>query len=138
MGQPASTTVSLKGAGKEVRFTNPSGARLDAVLETSRDEAAVIFPETKESGFYRVLAGDKLVGSVAVNVDPRESNLESLSLPQIRALSEIPRERVFATGGLDIEALKNLREGRPIWHYCLLGALGLLGLEQALTVIFRK
>ena len=103
-----------------------------------RKEAAVIFPETKEIGFYRVLAGDKLVGSVAVNVDPRESNLESLSLPQIQALSEISHERVFAAAGLDVEALTNLREGRPIWHYCLLGALGLLGLEQALTLVWRK
>ena len=54
------------------------------------------------------------------------------------ALSEISRERVFAAAGLDVEALTNLREGRPIWHYCLLGALGLLGLEQALTLVWRK
>ena len=138
VGQPASATVTLQGEGKEVRFLNPSGARLDAVFEMGREEAAVIFPETKEIGFYRVLTGDKLVGSVAVNVDPRESNLESLSLPQIQALSEISRERVFAAAGLDVEALTNLREGRPIWHYCLLGALGLLGLEQALTLVWRK
>src|SRR5439155_485024 len=75
VGQPASTTVTLHGAGKEVRFNSPSGARLDAVFEMGRDESALIFPETKEPGSYRVLAGDRLVGSVAVNVDPRESNL---------------------------------------------------------------
>src|SRR5206468_13118494 len=126
------------GPVKGVRFNSPSGAKLDAGLETSRQEAAVIFPETRESGFYRVFTGDKLAGSVAVNVDPRESNLDSLSLSQIEALSEISRERLFATGGLDLEGLKNLREGRPLWHYLLLAALGLLGLEQALTVVWRK
>ena len=138
VGQPASATVTMRGANRDVRFASPSGARLDAVFEMGRDEAAVIFPETKESGFYRVLVGDQLAGSVAVNVDPRESNLESLSLAQITALSEISRERVFATAGLDVQALKNLRAGRPVWHYCLLGALCLLGLEQALTLIWRK
>ena len=138
VGQPAATKVTLGGATREVRFNSPSSAGLDAVFELSGDEAAVIFPETKESGFYRVLAGDKLVGSVAVNVDPRESNLDSLSLSQMQALSEISRERVFATTGLDVQALKNLREGRPVWHYCLLAALGLLGLEQGLTLIWRK
>jgi hypothetical protein len=138
VGQPASTTVPLRGAGSEIRFNSPSGARLDAVFEMGRDEAAVIFPETKESGFYRVLAGDRLVGSVAVNLDPRESNLESLSPAQMQALSEISRERSFSAAGADVQALRNLRQGRPIWHYCLLGALGLLGFEQVLTLVWRK
>jgi hypothetical protein len=138
VGQPASTTVTLRGAGSDVRFQGPSGAKLDAVFEMGRDEAAVIFPETKETGFYRVLAGDKLVGSVAVNVDPRESNLESLSLTQMQALSEISRDRLFAAAGLDAQALRNLRDGRPVWHYCLLAALCLLAVEQALTLIWRS
>ena len=130
--------MALGGESKAVRFNSPSGAKLDAVFEMGGREAAVIFPETKESGFYRVLAGDRLVGSVAVNVDPRESNLESLTLSQVQALSEISRERLFATAGLDVQALQNLREGRPLWHYCLLAGLCLLGVEQALTWIWRK
>ena len=127
-----------KETGSDVRFQGPSGAKLDAVFEMGRDEAAVIFPETKETGFYRVLAGEKLVGSVAVNVDPRESNLESLSMTQMRTLSEISRDRLFAAAGLDVQALRNLRVGRPLWHYCLVAALCLLALEQALTLIWRK
>lgn len=138
VGQAASATVPLRGAGRDVRFASPSGAWIDAVFETGRDEAAVIFPETTERGFYRVLAGERVAGSVAVNLDPRESNLESLSLPQMQALSELARERTFAAPGTDVEALRRLREGRPIWHYCLLGAMMLLGLETALTLVWRK
>jgi len=138
VGGTASTTIKTSGAEKDIRFTGPSGEKLNAMFELSGGEAAVIFPQTKESGFYRVLAGDKRLGSVAVNVDPRESNLESLSLPQVQALSELSRDRVFAASGVDIQALKGLREGRPIWHYCLLAALCLLGVEQMLALAWRR
>ena len=138
VGGTASTTIKTSGTEKGIRFTSPSGENLNAVFELSHDEAAVIFPPTKESGFYRALAGDRLIGSVAVNVDPRESNLESLSLSQVQALSEISRDRVFGASAVDIQALKGLREGKPIWHYCLLVALCLLGVEQMLALAWRR
>ncbi len=138
VGHPASTTVKLPGGARDIRFANSAGAKLNAVFELSGDEAAVIFPETKESGFYRVYDTDKLIGSVAVNVDPRESNLASLSLAQVQALSELARERVFATAGVDVRGLKVLREGKPIWQYCLLAALLLLGAEQMLALLWRR
>jgi hypothetical protein len=138
VGNPVSTTIRMNSAEKDIRFSSPSGEKLNAFFELSREDAAVIFPETKESGFYRVLAGDKLLGSVAVNVDPRESNLEALSLAQVQALSEISRDRVLVASGVDLQALRGLREGKPIWHYCLLAALCLLGVEQALALVWRR
>ena len=137
VGQPASTTVKLAADGEEIRFTNPSGEKISALFELGKEEAAVIFAQTKGTGFYRVHAGAKRLGTVAVNVDERESNLDSLSLEQIEGLSRISQGQFFAAGGADVEVLRNLREGKPLWHYFLLAASCLLGLEQALSMVWR-
>jgi hypothetical protein len=138
VGFPCSTTIKLTSKDNEIRFTAPSGEKINAAFERNTDEAAVIFPQTREIGFYRILNGDQRMGSIAVNLDARESNLESLSMEQVQALSAISRDRFYAATGSDTESLRHLREGKPLWHLFLLGGICLLALEQFLSMLWRK
>ena len=93
---------------------------------------------TDAPGFYRVYAENDKAGSIAVNVDNRESNLEALTIDQIRELSKIARTQFFASSGKDVSNLRRLREGVPLWHYLLVGAMCLLTLEEIVAATWKR
>ena len=128
----------LASADTAVRFTTPSGEEIGAHIDVNNLEGAVVFPRTTEAGFYRVLAENELAGSVAVNVDNRESNLDPLTMVQIKDLSKISKDRFFAAGINRLESLRQLREGVPIWHYLLVAALAFLALEQLAGLAWKR
>ena len=90
-----------------------------------------------ECGFYSVHVDKKLAGSVAVNVNSLESNLDTLSADQLAGLSQISRAQFYASIA-SASALDNILEGKQLWHYFLIAAMGLLALEQILVVTLRK
>lgn len=136
-GYSCSTTVKIPSPESAMRFAGPSGDNVNASIEMGKGEAAVILDRALESGFYRIYATENHVGSVAVNIDNRESNPEFLGSEQIRDLSDISKDRFFSAHGADPSELDALREGKPLWHYFLLAALCLLGLEQILCILWR-
>lgn len=137
VGEPCYTTIESMPDEAAVVFKKPSGDSVEGNLDRGQGGAAVFFPKTSECGFYRVYAGDKVAGSVAVNVDPLESNLEKLDASQLKELSKAGPRAAFLAGAeaADIEALL---EGRPLWQYFLLAAIAMLCLEQVLTMVLRK
>ena len=138
VGHPCSTTITFSSPDSSIRFTSPSGEEISAGLELSKNEGAVVFGSTHATGFYRVYAENTRLGSIAVNVDNRESNLDSITPDQIRELSRISKERFFATAGKDSGALRRLREGVPLWHYLLICCMCLLALEQMVAMIWKR
>jgi hypothetical protein len=72
-----------------------------------------------------------------VNVNPLESNLETLAVSQLRELAQIPETSFHAAAGSQA-SINKLLVGRPTWHYFLLGAIGLLALEQILVSIWKR
>jgi hypothetical protein len=138
VGAPCSTTVVLNDPDVRFRFTTPSGEEIGAGLDIRAGEGAVIFDETVETGFYRVFAGGHLVGSVPVNTDPRESNLEALTEQQVRELARDAAKRMRIAAGTDIAGLRYLHEGRPIWQYFLLAAAGFLMAEQLAALVWKR
>lgn len=138
VGQNASATIALPPAAADLRFEDPRGQSISAGYELRQNEAAVFFGRTAASGFFRVFSGDDHLGSAAVNVDSRESNLDVLEGEQIQELARISRERFYAISALEAGALERLMEGLPLWHYCLLIALAFLAAEQALLIVWRR
>jgi hypothetical protein len=137
VGASASTTVAAPGPGNGTRFTGPDGEPLNANVEPIGDELAVIFARTERSGFYRIHSGEKHVGTVAVNVDARESPLEALTAEQLQDLAGASRQIITAAGH-DPSQLDRLLEGTPLWPFFLLAAIGALALEQALLLYLRR
>ncbi len=138
VGFPCATTVALERNDETIEFKNPSGERVNASLEMGQKEAAVFFPKTEESGFYRIYRKDEAIGSVAVNLNALESNLESLTVGQLEELTQMSRERFYAATGGNLSTLQEMMEGRPLWHYFLMCALCLMGIEQILGLYWRR
>ena len=137
VGEPCYTTIEPVADTESVVFKRPSGEPVEGNLDKGQGGTAVFFPKTTACGFYRVYAGGKVAGSVAVNVDPLESNLEKLDVSQLKELSKAgPRAAFLASA--DAAGIEALLEGRPLWHYFLLAAIGMLCLEQVLTVVLRQ
>jgi hypothetical protein len=138
VGQPASMTVAMTSEQRAVRFTDATGESMSATFEPGRDGAIVMFSQTSLPGLYRMYADDVLLGAVAVNVDGRESNLESLSVQQLRERSALEGDRFLAADGADAGELERLREGRSLWAHFLMAAMCVLMVEQLLTGWWRR
>ncbi len=137
VGDQCSMTTSAVAKGDEVEFRSPDDKVVDGNIEVGISGSAVFFPQTKQCGFYRIFKGDESVGSVAVNVNPLESNLETLAVSQLRELAQIPGNRFHAAAGSQA-GIDALLAGRPIWHYFLLVAIGLFAIEQILVAIWKR
>ncbi|MHC4168330.1 MAG: vWA domain-containing protein, partial [Planctomycetota bacterium] len=137
VGDQCSMTTSAVAKGDEVEFRSPADEAIDGNIEVGISGAAVFFPQTKKCGFYRIYTGGEPVGSVAVNVNPLEGNLDTLVVPQLRELAQIPGSNFHAAAGSQA-GIDALLSGRPIWHYFLLGAIGLLALEQILVAMWKR
>ncbi len=121
----------------QVEFRSPADEVVDGNIEIGVSGSAVFFPKTKQCGFYRIYVGDESVGSVAVNVNPLESNLDTLAVSQLRELAQSPGSNFHAAAG-NQASINTLLAGRPIWHYFLLGAIGLLAFEQVLVSVWKR
>lgn len=103
----------------------PSGEALDVKAEAVGERVGIAFtPE--EPGFY-TMRGTKLLHSYAVNPPPDESDLRPIDralLPQ--QLSEKGQTGFFVQGHEDFE---NLILGKPVFHWFVLAAVGMLLIE---------
>jgi hypothetical protein len=92
-------------------------------------------------GFYNLTKQGKVLATLAINADKRESELAAYSAAELRQLlgTNNPNVRVLE-GGAQPEAVARYhaeQTGRPLWRYCLLLALtGLLA--EALLLRFRQ
>lgn len=136
-GQQCSMTINGVSKKSEFEFKKPSGETTNGNIEVSQDEAAVFFPMSDQCGFYSVHIDKKLAGSVAVNVNSLESNLDTLSNDQLAGLSQVSRAQFYASMA-NTSSLDNMLEGRGLWHYFVLAAILLMAMEQILMVTLRK
>ncbi len=137
-GLPCSTSITLTTPEAPVRFANPAGESVSAVLDLNGTTGSVIFGETGQTGFYRVFSGDAKLASIAVNTDPRESNLETLTAAQLREMAKRSQDTFLAATGSDAGTLRAMREGAPLWHFFLAAALAFLAIEQGCALMWRR
>lgn len=138
IGAPCAATVTLDPKDPAPMLYSPAGEQLNAVVEKGKTDAMIIYPRAAERGFYRVKSGNKLMAAVPVNVDPRESNLDSLSAGQVKDLMGGARKQFLAANAGKGDELDRLTEGRIVWPWFLLAGMMLLGIEQFLTTIWRR
>lgn len=137
VGRACSTAVTGMDDFGQVRFLRPDGAAAQALFNAEHGNSVVVFSETPQPGFYRVWRGDRRLASAAVNVDERESDLDLLDAGQLHVAARAARGKVLAASGVDGGTLRNLRHGRPLWHWCVVGMLVCLVVEQGLWAWWR-
>jgi hypothetical protein len=110
---------------------SPSGAR-----ERATPSGAGHLVNLREQGFYELRGPNTPVGSgrpIAVNVDPKESDLSHLD-PQdiVLAVTAVPGQAVPG-GDLNASTPQDQERRQRIWWYLLLGALLIMGAETVLS-----
>lgn len=93
----------------------------------------------QEDGFYKLLS-EKEEKTLSFNYDRKESNLSSLDIDDLKALSEqYTHINLWQKEGLQLEtSLKENRSGTSLWHYFILLALALLITESLLLKNWKK
>ena len=137
VGHQCSMTTNSVKQNDKVEFRDPEDNVIEGNLDVSNSGAFVFFPRTQKCGFYRIFVKDSSVGSVAVNVNPLESNFDMLSVTQLEELAQVSRAQFHATMG-NQSSISQLLNGKQLWHYCLLLAILLLALEQILVMALKK
>jgi len=146
VGQGAAMTIAAeRTAGTPALFRVNTGSPAQAyeALPWFRQNARLVLPEAAEPGHYLLavrpdpapgLLSEPGLGAdvvpISVNHDPRESDLTPASVESIT--KQLPGAHVvFATAGT--VAIGDLRSGRDIWRWLLIGALVFLLVEGVIA-----
>ncbi len=96
--------------------------------------------EIKTSGFYDVKQGDSILATLAINYGRGESDCALLTRDELKTWSE-GKDNVKLLDAVNqfdfADELKSLREGKPLWKYCIILALLFL-LTEILLLRFLK
>jgi hypothetical protein len=117
-----------------IEISGTSGEPIRAAIRRDGPTATVTLPPADAPGFLRIRAGGKLTESVAVNVDPRESDLAAMPAESLH--NRIAGRAVSET--TDIHGIREQRHGRPLWHWALGMGLGLLAMEMICLMLWRR
>lgn len=122
---------------QDVRITDPSGEPIRATIRRDGPHASVTLDQLRTPGFYRIRVGERVVESVAVNVDPRESDLTGDSdetlLARIRQARGAVLHPVTVAG-----APGDAPEGRPLWPLITALAGSVLVVEMFCLIGWRR
>jgi hypothetical protein len=120
------------------QVTGPDGAPVLAVASTTADEVHVELPEPRRTGIYRLSGTDgRLVAAMAVNLDPRESDLSRVSTEQVVAALSGRGIAAGTQSSASWEPVFDLA-GRPMWGEFLTVALVAIGIELLLLGLWRR
>jgi hypothetical protein len=122
------------------RLTPPGGGEPQSLATVPRDEEPgdrgpaieINVPDTRQAGLYRIAWDEGPLGTredlYAANPDPRESDLERIGTPELRATLDPLDVEVVSAQGDGSELFSPT--GREIWHELAFGLLILLILES--------
>lgn len=112
------------------RVLDETGREVPLALGTGAEATRLATPPLERPGLYRVLAGETLRRSFAVNPDPRESDLAPASEADLLAAFPAGRARVIAPGADFARRVREARYGQELWPLFTLLALLLLAAES--------
>ena len=121
-----------------VQVESPSGSQLIMTPFQVGGRNLWRISRVDEAGLWRMRVGAELIDVFAVNVDPRESDLERVSESHIRAIFGQGRVHFSTTPDELALTVVKRRYGREIWRECILLALLLLMLELWISRAPRK
>lgn len=125
--------------GGEPALVGPDGRRLpEPVFLLEGDTLSGVVPLARQTGFYTLLQGDRVLDRVAVNPDPREGDFRTVDEETLAALfqtEEGPAARTASTADHATALFPD--DALPLWGWALLVVILLLLLESTLLAGWR-
>jgi hypothetical protein len=120
-------------------FDTPSEETITVPVREHRNQFVAMLENSREAGFYVARVSVQAPGiPVAVNVDPRESDVASLTAAELNTNLEGTGVTV-ATSEAELEAaIETNRTGRSFWRYFIIAGLILLLVESLFADRLRK
>jgi hypothetical protein len=137
--------TGLPPAADALRITGPDGVERTPDQRTVFGATLLSFgADLHTLGLYDVQSGDRLVQRVAVNLDPRESNLQtadpSAAADALRAAANVPVQVLSvsdASSASVAESVRTQQTGTEVWNVFLLLALAFLVSEMLVASQWR-
>lgn len=116
----------------------PDGRRLPVLLSAAGPLLTASLPRAEKPGVYRLVRGEEVRSALAVNLDPRESDLRRADAAAVAATFKRGQTAadVIAAGSRDTDALQ-LR-GKPLWPWLVMAAMAALGVELLLLAWWKE
>lgn len=123
---------------KPPRYPDDPAVRIDAQPDPDTGLPAICWPQTAEPGLYRFelieTTGGEFVEQVAVNVDPRESDLQRVEQAALlESMAGLPVEYV---AGRELLRQHDDEARRELWPVALVALAAVLMIEQILAAWF--
>lgn len=130
-------TISMGSATGRLTVLGPKGEQVAFATSGDPEHVSVDVQQTPLPGFYRFKIGDRTVGQAALNVDPRESNLERIDRDSLLNAFHASGSQPALESAAGWEPLANLR-GRPLWGWCLATTMCAFGIELLLLGYWKR
>ncbi len=108
-GQRFSVAVPVGAQAADLRFTDPAGRPIPLEQSLAEGRRRLVSPPLTQVGLHRLAAAGRPLRDVAVNLDPRESDLARLSPAEARARWSAYKPIVLEG---DADLARRIREGR--------------------------
>lgn len=99
----------------ELVCLGPDGLELNVTSSQVSRGLRLVSEATEVPGFYHMKAGDKVLFSRAVNIDPSESNLATVSNLELKQMFPNERSTVIEAGVPIGTTVREARYGREFW-----------------------
>ncbi|MGB9623796.1 MAG: BatA domain-containing protein [Phycisphaerae bacterium] len=136
-GVPAAVQWRADETPKDIQISGTTGEPIRVAVRRDGPTAAVTLPPAAAPGFLRIRAGEKLVESIAVNVDPRESDLAAMPVESLQKRTA-NRGKTALRATTDIDGMREQRHGRPLWPWAVGMGLGVLAIEMVCLLFWRR
>lgn len=120
-----------------LRVLGPKNEPVAFATSGDADHVAVEVPEPELPGFYRLRLDDRDMATAALNLDPRESNLERIDREPLLHCFDRKGAKLSLQDADGWEPLANMR-GRPLWGWCLASTMVAFGIEMFLLGYWRR
>jgi len=132
IGETVSLTLPNISESSAVSVQPPSGNRIEANVQTSGRLRQIVFDGTETPGLYGVMSEDERVDVFAVNLDPAESDTNTVDADEL--LVELEGDSVASDSTIDRRSMGDPFDlhGQPLWGWLLVAAFGFVGLELVL------
>ncbi len=130
-------TLTLDGTFKDFQMSNPAGQLITVTSNALNQRTELVCREVREPGIYTISRGGAPVLSVAVNVDPQESDLRCLSTPELTQQTDPGTHTEIVESSQTPSERETVRRGKPLWHLLIALALAFAGIEQGLSALWK-
>ena len=135
VGTPCSFPVRAPEFPGDWAWVGPNQVRVPVRRPTVNEPPTVRLEHPEQPGFYTWMVGDRRHATLAVQLDPRESDLRRMSPTNLAASLGDTQGTVIAATAL---GESNASLDLPLWQWCLAAALVLMGVEMLCLALWRR